>query len=178
MIAALCIALAVTALHEGAKPHEGHEPWSCTTHVRELRAPSCLRDEPSFRDEPFMTQDAISLRTIDKGAQSNVDAAKQAVARTQTEWTALWKSHDYDRPAPKVDFAKETVVAVFMGSRPTAGFAIEIVGAALRDGALVVTYRETLPPSGALTAQIITSPYHMAAVPKHAGAVKFEKAPQ
>lgn len=130
--------------------------------------------------EPSMTQPPGTppLRTIDRGNQSNVDMPRQAVARSDAEWAALWKSHDYDRPMPKVDFAKEMVVAVFMGSRPTAGFGVEIVGTAVRDGTLVVSYREALPPPGAITAQIITSPAHIVAVAKHAGTVRFEKLTQ
>ncbi len=117
----------------------------------------------------------LPIRSVDRGTQSNVDEGKQAVARTEAEWAALWKSHEYDRPMPKVDFSKEMVVAVFMGSRPTAGFAVEIVSAAVRDGALVVSYRETMPPAGTITAQIVTSPFHVAAVEKRPGEVKFEK---
>ena len=122
-------------------------------------------------------QATLPIRTVEKGASSNVDNAKQAVARTDAEWAALWKTHDYDRPAPTIDFGKEMIVAVFMGSRPTAGFSTEIVSVAERDGGLVVSYKEAMPPGGAITAQILTSPYHIAAVPKHAGDVKFQKAP-
>ncbi len=120
-------------------------------------------------------QATLPLRTVEKGATSNVDNAKQAVVRTDAEWAALWKTHEYDRPAPKVDFGKEMIVAVFMGSRPTAGFSAEIVSVAERDGGLVVSYREAMPSAGAITAQILTSPYHIAAVPKHAGDVRFLK---
>jgi len=116
-----------------------------------------------------------ALRTIDKGAQSNIDTARQAVARTEAEFAAIWKAHTYDRPAPAVDFAREMVVAVFMGSRPTAGFSTEIVSAAERDGRLVVTYRERAPGAGAITAQVLTAPYHIAAVPKSEKPVDFEK---
>ena len=78
---------------------------------------------------------------------------------------------------PKVDFSKEIVVGVFMGSRPTAGFAIEIVGTREEQGALVVQYKEARPARGLVTAQIITSAYHIAALPKRAGEVKFEPVP-
>jgi hypothetical protein len=116
-----------------------------------------------------------TMRTIDKGVESNIDGARQVAARTAAEWTALWKAHTFDRPLPAVDFSREMVVGVFMGSRPTAGFALEIVGAADHDGTLVVTYRETTPPSGVITAQVIVAPYHLVAVPRHAGTVRFEK---
>jgi len=116
-----------------------------------------------------------TVRTIEKGAQSNVDDALKASARTDAEWAALWKKHNGAKPAPKIDFSKEMVVAVFMGSRPTAGFAVEIVSAAERNGKLVVSYRETLPGPGTVSAQVLTAPYHLAAVPRTGSEVAFEK---
>jgi hypothetical protein len=118
-----------------------------------------------------------SIRTIDKGAQSNVDDKLTAAARTEAEWAPLWKKHNYDKPAPPVDFSKEMVVAVFMGSRPTAGFTVEIVSASARDGKLMVTYREVLPGPGSISAQVLTAPYHIAAVAKSNLPVVFEKQP-
>jgi hypothetical protein len=115
------------------------------------------------------------MKTIEKGTDSALDSAGQFTARTQAQWTKLWKSHAWDRPLPKVDFAREMVVGVFMGSRPTAGFAVEIVRTRLQQGTLIVEYRETPPPADAMTAQILTAPYHLAAIPKFAGPVKFEK---
>jgi protease stability complex PrcB-like protein len=117
-----------------------------------------------------------TVRTIDKGGQSNIEAAKQVVAKTPQEFAALWQPHNGDKPAPKVDFATEMVVAVFMGSRPTAGFSVEILSAAERGGQLVVTYRERMPSEGAMTAQVLTAPYHIAAIPKSDKPVSFEKA--
>jgi len=42
-------------------------------------------------------------------------------------------------------------------------------------GALIVQYRETLPPARAMTAQVLTMPYHLVAIPTRSGEVKFEK---
>ena len=118
-----------------------------------------------------------AMRTIDKGAQSNVDDRLTATARTEPEWTALWKKHNFDKPVPSVDFSKEMVVAVFMGSRPTAGFAVEITSVAERNGKLVVAYKEAAPAPGAISAQVLTAPYHIVAVPKSSAPVAFEKQP-
>lgn len=117
----------------------------------------------------------MAFRTIDKGAQSDIDSPRQTVARTAAEWTALWKAHDA-KPAPVVNFDREIVVALFMGSRPTAGYSVAIVAVTEHDGALVVTYKETAPPPGAITAQILTFPYHIVALPKHTGPVTFQAA--
>jgi len=119
-----------------------------------------------------------ALRTLAKGDQSNMDDAKQAVARTAAQWTALWNQHSPDRPRPAVDLSKDMVVGVFLGSRPTAGWVLEIVSAAPDGDAFVVRYRELAPPPGGVTAQVITSYHHVVAVPKFAGQVKFEKLPK
>jgi hypothetical protein len=119
------------------------------------------------------------VRSIDKGLDSQLDTARQATVRTAAEWEALWRLHGGERTRPAVDFGKEMVVAVFMGSRPTAGFAVEIVGTRVDGAALVVQYRETRPPADAFVAQVLTMPYHIAAVPRRAGVtdVRFEKIP-
>jgi len=124
------------------------------------------------------TTTAPAMKTIDKGDHSNMDDAAQLVAKTAQEWQQLWKKHTPDRPRPAVDFSKEMVVGVFLGSRPTAGYILEIVSAAQDNGSLVVKYRESIPPRGTMTAQVLTSPYHIVAVPFFPGGVKFEKVAQ
>ena len=118
-----------------------------------------------------------TVRTVDKGEQSNIDEAKQVVVRTDAEWTKLWQQHSPDRQRPAVDFSKDMVVGVFMGSRPTAGYNVSIVSTFAKDGKTLVQYRESQPRPGAMAAQILTFPYHLVAVPKTAGEVAFEKAP-
>jgi hypothetical protein len=120
-------------------------------------------------------QGSPTLRTIEQGDHSLFDAGRQLVARTPAEWNALWREHAGERPQPPVDLSKEMVVGVFLGSRPTAGFTIRIAGVDEKDGAVVVRYRETRPPQGGLTAQVLTSPYHLAAVARRAGEVRFER---
>jgi len=118
---------------------------------------------------------APPMRTIERGADSAVDSARQVIARTSEEWAELWHQHAWDRPMPAVDFAHEMVAGVFMGTRPTAGFSIEIVGTRQEQGTLVVEYRETRPGRDTITAQVITAPYHLVAIPQFAGAVAFRK---
>jgi hypothetical protein len=123
-------------------------------------------------------QATVPIRSIDKGLESQMDNARQATARSAAEWATLWNRHAGERARPPVDFSKEMVVAVFLGSRPTAGFSMEIVSAREEGFTLIVQYRETRPPqAGSVVAQILTSPYHIVAVPIHAAVkdVKFER---
>ena len=115
------------------------------------------------------------LRVLEKGDQSNVDEARQVALRTAGEWKTLWRQHSPDRDQPRVDFGRDMVVGVFLGSRTTAGFSVEIVSALVEQGALVVRFRETRPQDDGIVAQVITSPYHLVAIPRHSGEVKFEK---
>lgn len=122
-----------------------------------------------------LLQPSAYPRELDRGDQSNMDDGLQTVARTAAEWNALWRRHAPDRPQPKVDFAREMVAAVFMGSRPSAGFAITIIGTKEDAGGLVVEYRETRPGRDTLSAQVITSAYAIVALPRRDGAVRFAK---
>jgi len=116
-------------------------------------------------------------RTIEKADQSNIDDAKRVLVRTDAEWTKLWQQHSPDRPRPAIDFSKEMVVGVFMGSRPNAGFSTTVVSTTAGNGALIVHYSEKMPAPRAITAQILTFPYHLVAIPKATVTdVKFERA--
>ena len=45
-------------------------------------------------------------RTIAKGDQSSIESPAQVLARTEAEWTALWRRHAGDAAAPAVDFTR------------------------------------------------------------------------
>lgn len=120
-------------------------------------------------------QGVPGVETISREAMSNVEDHREAVVQTAAEWTALWRRHAGDAPVPPVDFAKRSVVAVFLGTRSTAGYTVEITGTRQQGGALVVAWREGRPEPGHVTAQVITSPAHIVSVPKFAGPIRFEK---
>src|SRR5258708_16630506 len=117
------------------------------------------------------------LRSLEKGSQSFVDDMRQVTAHTADEWNAVWKRHAPDRPAPQVDFSREMVVGIFVGSRSSAGYSVEVVRVEKQaaEPGIIVRYKETVPGRAAVTAQIVTSPYHLVAVPKQDGPVKFAK---
>ena len=147
---------------------------------------------------------SVTVRNIDKGARSQIDTPRQVVvdarhlSRPPDEgddrersvgldmqcvaavivgrWEALWRQHMPDRSRAPVDFSNEMVVGVFLGSRPTAGHGVTIASVSEEGGVLHVRYRESQPPPGAISAQVITFPYHLVAVSKsNASNVQFEK---
>lgn len=120
--------------------------------------------------------DTVSFKAIDRGLQSHIESPREVVVRTPAEWIALWKEHAPDRPRPKADFARSTVVGVFLGSRPTGGHGVEITAIAREGATLTVTYREQQPRPDAMVTQVITMPYHLVSIPRFEGAVRFTRA--
>ena len=119
----------------------------------------------------------MPFTTVARGDRSRIEEARQAVARTPAEWAVLWKAHGAKDRTPAVDFRKSMVIAVFSGTRPTAGYSVEITRIERRGADLVVTYRERRPASGDLVAQVLTAPFHVVQADAHAGPVIFQRIP-
>lgn len=120
--------------------------------------------------------DAVPFKTIERGLQSHIESAREVVVRTPAEWMVLWKEHAPERPLPKVDFSRSTLVGVFLGSRPTGGHGVEITAIAREGTTLTVTYREQHPRPDAMVTQVITMPYHLVSIARFEGPVRFTRA--
>ena len=124
-----------------------------------------------------LAMQGAAVETIASDTMSGVDAPRQVVARTDKEWTALWLEHAGPaKPAPKVDLTKRMVAAVFLGSRPSAGYRVEVTGTRQEGKTLIVTWRELPPGRDSLLAQVLNSPAHLVSIPRFDGDIKFEKA--
>jgi hypothetical protein len=122
------------------------------------------------------TMQPPGVETIVSDNHSMVEESRTAVAWKSGEWQALWRSHaGMLKPAPVVDLTKRTVVAVFLGSRPTAGYTVEIVGTKQEGKTLVVEWREVKPKERMLLAQVLTSPAVIVSIPKFDGDIGFKK---
>jgi len=79
----------------------------------------------------------MSLRSLAKGAFSGIREERREVIKNKAGWEKLWAEHGkLNSPgtnAPAVDFEKEMVIAVTMGTKRTGGYAIEIVGVEVVD---------------------------------------------
>ncbi|HSL23822.1 MAG TPA: protease complex subunit PrcB family protein [Vicinamibacterales bacterium] len=116
------------------------------------------------------------LQTVARGTLSGIEEPRQAVVQSREDWEALWRAHAPGQIPPEVDFTRRTVLAVFLGSKMTAGFDVEITEIETRPAGATVRYRERAPAPDEMTAQVITSPFHIISVPRVAGEVTFVKA--
>ena len=120
-------------------------------------------------------QGPMTLTNVARGGVSDIQQPSEVVLKTAAELQQLWRQHGAGQAPPAVDFTTRMVVGVFLGSRMTGGFDVQITAAEIADGALVVRYTETTPGPGAMLAQVITAPFHLVSVEKFDGPVKFEK---
>ena len=121
-----------------------------------------------------LAQAGVPFATVAQGAMSNIEEPREVVVRTAAEWQALWKEHG-GAATPAVDFTQSMVVAVFLGTRPTAGFSVAITAVKTDGTRTVVEYREREPARDAFVGQVLTSPFHAVRLARTAGAVEFRR---
>ena len=107
----------------------------------------------------------VAFQTIVKGNRSGVREFQQQVARNQNEWKTLWQRHTATETNPSappaIDFNKEIVIAIFLGEKPTGGYAVEIIQIDGSNGEFEIVFRELNPPPGGIVTQALTQPFHM-----------------
>ena len=118
-----------------------------------------------------------TFTSVAKGDTSGQQMARQVTVHTEAEWKALWKEHAPAQEMPALDFEKNMVVGIFLGSKPSAGYEVEIVGVRTQEKDVIVEYVQRKPGPGTMAAQILTEPYHLVSVPKHTGTVRFVHVP-
>ena len=117
----------------------------------------------------------MSFTTLARGFASQIEEPRTAVVRTAAEWSKIWTEHGAMEKPPEVDFARSTVIAIFSGTRPTAGHSVEITGIEKEAAGLVVTYVERAPGPDQMVAQMLTSPFHIVRMESHEGPVRFTR---
>jgi hypothetical protein len=111
-----------------------------------------------------------TLRTLRVGNHSGIRQPERVVARNQEEWEALWRRSlpvkDPRARPPRVDWSREMVLGVFLGSKPTGGYSVRIRNVREVAGKLRVEVEVRRPPRDGFVTQGFTSPFHLVAAPK------------
>ena|SRR5688572_13593175 len=121
----------------------------------------------------------IKIRTLSQGNFSGIQTPSEIVVTNASQWAEVWTKHSAQRTpkedAPTVDFEKETVLFVGLGTKPTGGHKVEIAEAHHTGDKTEVLVRIRAPQSGGFSIQALTAPYHAVAIPKVKGPVTFRK---
>jgi len=110
--------------------------------------------------------DELSWDVLASGTQAaGGESPTFAVATSQAELEALWRqaygSLTDPPPVPEVDFRGSSVVAAFLGTKPTGGYSVDVGDVYLEDGEVYVDLEVTEPGPGTLTTQALTHPWVM-----------------
>lgn len=112
----------------------------------------------------------MEFQTISKGAWSGLTKAEYYVIQDGNEWAHVWSQHTRimhpQDPLLEVDFSEKTIIAVFMGTRVTTGYGIEVKEIIDTGLSIVVKVEKTYPGKGCVVGDAITTPYHIVTVNK------------
>ncbi|MEM9380207.1 MAG: protease complex subunit PrcB family protein [Planctomycetota bacterium] len=126
----------------------------------------------------------LAAHEVVRGGTGGVAERCVRVARTREEladlWAELYGLQSPVPPVPDVDLETSMVVAVFMGTRPSGGYGIEIAGVAARTATpdapaeVLVRVRETRPGEGDAVTMAMTAPFHLVVVERAEGAARLD----
>ncbi len=108
--------------------------------------------------------------------------AQNIVFQDATTWQQFWLTYcnAFDDkgsilPPPAIDFKKHTLVGVFLGQRPTGGYAVTINQIKKTKKELLVSYAERKPDPGSIVIMVIAYPSALVTVDKTELPVRFVK---
>jgi hypothetical protein len=117
-----------------------------------------------------------SLDSYYRYSSGHSDSAR-LVIRDPAAWEELWarmtSNHGPKRPAPAVDFSREMVIAVAMGTRASGGFGIRVTEVNASVGEITATVVSTSPGRTCGTTAALTAPMDVVRVPRTSLPVRF-----
>ena len=101
---------------------------------------------------------------IDSGAQAvgNEEPSFQLItndAQLSAVWNRAYGSRLTPPSLPDVNFRRETILAVFLATKPTGGYGLEVEDITLEGSDVYTDLRTTEPAEGAITTQALTTPW-------------------
>ncbi|MBI5881673.1 MAG: protease complex subunit PrcB family protein [Elusimicrobia bacterium] len=122
---------------------------------------------------------ASAWETI-SGQNCGVSEQKMVAVHDSESLAQLWAKTYQGAPQaleiPAVDFTKETVVAVFLGEKPTPGYSVDLSlqQDPMNPSRLYVLYKELAPKTNAFRPQVVSRPFVIRKIPKAYKQVIFE----
>ncbi|TVR74545.1 MAG: protease complex subunit PrcB family protein [Marinilabiliales bacterium] len=121
----------------------------------------------------------IEITHITRGPFCGVEQQQNIAVTDNAHWKELWTTVQRNRhPAddlPEIDFSRQTIICVFLGTRSTGGYSVEILGASLQGDTLTVLYTTESPAPGDMVSMAITHPCHIVSVDVTAEQVEFSR---
>ncbi|MGE5329421.1 MAG: protease complex subunit PrcB family protein [Deltaproteobacteria bacterium] len=171
------------AAAENMKMGKGIEPRAYTASDYQNQGGSALTygigDNIKEKGLQSMKNTEPGFETIMISEYCGINEPNNAVVQNKEKFEELWKltnSGVYPvTAAPEIDFEKNTIVAVYMGQKPTGGYRIEITKIEENEQNVVVTVKETMAQGDSILTNVLTSPVHIVKIKKTDKQIIFKK---
>jgi hypothetical protein len=113
----------------------------------------------------FANNQPLELKALQTGTNSTYggDSSLVRLDSNQQSFNQTWNIMNGNfvpvPSAPSIDFGRNKVLTVFLGQRSTGGYGIVLASAKLEGQTLVVNANVRQPSAGAITTQVLTSPF-------------------
>lgn len=133
----------------------------------------------AFGALPALAASPLSANQLQHGAQAQGDLPGPGPAgifavRTPDQWKKFQTDMKLNW-AVNIDFSRDMVIAVFLGTRNTAGYKVELAEIRAEPWHTEITYREIPPPALGMVNQMLTNPYVIAVIEQPRTPVVFSK---
>lgn len=122
----------------------------------------------SLSAEELRFRELLSGHDAVYGIKKKMSSPEIVMARNGEEFARivaedLTGAHGEMSGFPAVDWKTECAVAIFLGTRPSAGCTVSVQKVVRSGSSIEVTVKEQKPAEGGFSAQVITSPYTVVA---------------
>eukprot|EP00588_Corethron_pennatum_P015324 CAMPEP_0194280102 /NCGR_PEP_ID=MMETSP0169-20130528/15910_1 /TAXON_ID=218684 /ORGANISM="Corethron pennatum, Strain L29A3" /LENGTH=132 /DNA_ID=CAMNT_0039024701 /DNA_START=191 /DNA_END=589 /DNA_ORIENTATION=- len=121
----------------------------------------------------------MSFESIERGTYSGIKEARTELFRSADAFRTFWGKHGSStNPPPSlpvVDFDTEMVAVVHRGDFGSGGYGVEVKSVEADGEDVVIKYKSSNPPQGAMVTMAFTQPFHVVKIPARAGQARFEE---
>lgn len=138
---------------------------------------ACAPQAPAELAEKGFDGSIIRFNTLYLSSRGGLAQPQTMVIKDEAGWQQLQSRLPSRRippqPLPPVEFQTLDVIAVFLGERPSGGYAIMVKQVLRKGEKVVVVVEESIPGEGCMRTMAFTRPFHLVAVPKLKLPVEF-----
>jgi hypothetical protein len=102
----------------------------------------------------------VRFETLFQSQISDIDDSGEEIVRSSSEWARVWDALGTGRPRPSVNFDREMVAVVAMGTRPDGCYSIEIRDIEVDFGVLEIDVDLIEPASNCVCTDVVVQPVH------------------
>lgn len=115
-------------------------------------------------------------RLTPPGLQTTEIPSSRRILTNPAEYADLWRRIS-EAPVPEVNFDRQVVVLVALGSRPNPGYQVHVHHVLQQRNATVVCYRELEPKPDRDYAAVVVYPFDIVAIPRTDTEIEIRRCP-